>query len=525
MAPWLQLMRTGKRLYLENGEANTRHFLDMDTCHADKPREFGFPKITGGQYQYAGVHWTYGPLAEGHTMFIDHELWYYYLTGFRRSWDVAMLWADLKKRTHGAGGVPYYQGEAGEREATKPADPLLGMYEATWDPYFYDLGRRFYEMATGPQNAQGGFGNHGPGDSYADIMTYRTLSRFALYTGEPEHEARVVRWARGKGLDRFDQEAGWAIPPTEPVGLAVYYSKDPGFAAYARYIAEVIARGTARTDDPFTVGSCSGRGNMRWATFFRGLPGFVWALNRWPLDQVPELHNPALGLSVILPPPEEYRREGWGELHLAYVQEVTDHSFRLRIQFATHQTEGAFLIRLVDPEGKECFRRLDEQRNPSGVFTLPADGKRGTYRLECYSKGGNWNNGMRVTGDLPVVYAYSPDTHLCGWGPLYLLARPDATDVSVDILLYAGQAKLWAPDGTLLAAAVPQSNGVDPLTRSNPPLTAKIKPEWRGKEFRLDFGPAGFPYTYLRELKGFEPFLAQAQGEAFVPQGKETRLP
>lgn len=84
------------------------------------------------------------------------------------------------------------------------------------------------------------------------------------------------------------------------VGLAVYYSQYPAFASYARYIAETIARGTARTDDPFTVGSCSGRGNMRWVTFFRGLPGFVWALNRWPAEKVPELRNPA-----ILPPPEK----------------------------------------------------------------------------------------------------------------------------------------------------------------------------------------------------------------------------
>ena len=225
----------------------------------------------------------------------------------------------------------------------------------------------------------------------------------------------------------------------------------------------------------------------------------------------------ALDGKAILPPPKEYRREGWEELHLAYVRERTDRAFQLRIQFATHQTEGVFLIRLVDPEGKECFRLLDEKHNPSRTVALPADGQSGVYRVECYSQGGNWNNGMRVTGDLPAVYAYSPATHLCGWGPLYLLARSDATEVSVDILLFAGQAKLWAPDGTLLATTVSESNRQDPLSRSNPPLTARIKPAWRGKEFRLDFGPAGFPYTYLRGLKGFEPFLAQAQGQAFVP--------
>jgi len=60
--PWALWIRSGDRRYWENGEANSRHCMDVDTCHVRgwerDPNDF---RLRGGQYHYSAIHWGYGP--------------------------------------------------------------------------------------------------------------------------------------------------------------------------------------------------------------------------------------------------------------------------------------------------------------------------------------------------------------------------------------------------------------------------------------------------------------------------------
>lgn len=97
IVPWLLFLRSGERQYLEFGECNSRHVMDVDTCHVpqtgqymDEPHASDF-KMRGGCYSYSELHWSFGPYGGvGETITPDSEylLYCYYLTGYERAKDV-----------------------------------------------------------------------------------------------------------------------------------------------------------------------------------------------------------------------------------------------------------------------------------------------------------------------------------------------------------------------------------------------------------------------------------------------------
>ena len=128
--PWWLYMRTGDPEFLDFGRAQCLHTGDIDLCHwSNAESAKGKPnrnrKMVGGLCDYKGfVHWNAGDRG-GYNSMIDHFLYDFYLTGNRRSRDVALEhgYYVLKHM-----GVSHGRGGAGI------ADTIINLYKATWDP-------------------------------------------------------------------------------------------------------------------------------------------------------------------------------------------------------------------------------------------------------------------------------------------------------------------------------------------------------------------------------------------------------
>lgn len=170
VVPWLLFLRSGDRQYLEFGECNSRHVMDVDTCHVpetgqfmDEPHATDF-KMRGGCYSYSELHWSFGPYGGvGETITPDSEylLYYYYLTGYERAKDVIRerILCTQKSRwgLAGVGSLDYFYplnstilAGAG-RNLYNMLRELCCLYEASWndsDPDVIDFSPDLGEWAT-----------------------------------------------------------------------------------------------------------------------------------------------------------------------------------------------------------------------------------------------------------------------------------------------------------------------------------------------------------------------------------------
>jgi len=96
LGSFLQFLRTGKYKYFEFGEDNTRHVMDIDTCHYntvanDKRLKRRIPddySKVGSMHRHNADHWGGRNEMAGYTN-LNGILLYYYLTGNERALDVA----------------------------------------------------------------------------------------------------------------------------------------------------------------------------------------------------------------------------------------------------------------------------------------------------------------------------------------------------------------------------------------------------------------------------------------------------
>jgi hypothetical protein len=101
--PWLVYARSGDPNYFDFAEINARHCMDVATANWEElaynqqywdgnpnSRAWLSLKYLGGQCEYnTFMHWGGGSRMVYNSI-VDYALWYYYMTGYRRAWDVAM---------------------------------------------------------------------------------------------------------------------------------------------------------------------------------------------------------------------------------------------------------------------------------------------------------------------------------------------------------------------------------------------------------------------------------------------------
>lgn len=136
---WLYYVRSGQPKYYWIAKARTRHAMDCDTVgYAERPSRFK-DHWPGAVYHCKGfVHWGGDAEVIGHPTSIDHDIWAFYLTGDRRSMDMADLWRETFLEYSLVGEM--------DREWTQTFGEALELYDATHDPRML---KPIWELAKG----------------------------------------------------------------------------------------------------------------------------------------------------------------------------------------------------------------------------------------------------------------------------------------------------------------------------------------------------------------------------------------
>ena len=235
--PYIMFVRTGDPKYLAFGLDNSKHVMDIDMCHVANlkygdygkrcPKKPG--KRRGGRYAGDGgiIHYAGHLYDIGCDSHVDQWTYAYYLTGYRRAWDVLneegeyYLWIDKRKES------PSFQRYA-HRMTGGGMRTLIGLYRATWDERYLKLADRLAGFCYKAQDKDGiiryddVYMNPGmftyyqtTGDKrmlglflrcsrkHADLVRPLTDTRFFLFygpsmayfaTGDPSYLPRAVSW-------------------------------------------------------------------------------------------------------------------------------------------------------------------------------------------------------------------------------------------------------------------------------------------------------------------------------------------
>lgn len=129
-------IRTGRRKHWALAEAFAEHLRDVDTIHHHPLR----PDWVGLSHVHNMMHWNGGP-SHSHTL-VHGWLLHYFLTGDRRSLDVAREAADNVLGRQEPCGIVSNRGGVLRREFSSPMANLWAFHQATWEEKYGDCAKR-----------------------------------------------------------------------------------------------------------------------------------------------------------------------------------------------------------------------------------------------------------------------------------------------------------------------------------------------------------------------------------------------
>ena len=368
VVPWALWLRSGDRDYYEKAEANSRHVMDIDTCHVDDWAKEGKPrdgKIKGGMYHYCALHWAYGPRILPFYSDSEYLPNYYFMTGYERAKDV------MTERVEGIKNSPesvdymlnlFQESTKHSRHLYAPTKDMLVLYEATWDPVLGKHAESLTDLVLNGQREDGGFfgvkSNHYLDqtlnigrrvlDSERSEKLKNAIANWTVFTGNNE-----------TGGPSIDIENGWLSLWSQVVTAGVL--KDERFV---RRAARIMASQAAVVDDSETE--------------WRGInPIFIHeigpALRDWPIvmkavnesgepiSEDPALrYEPMTYISGALKASAEDQAAGWKYREAALVLKESEDPLKLQIyMWGGGQGEMACLVRITGPDGRQV--QLDDK--------------------------------------------------------------------------------------------------------------------------------------------------------------------
>ena len=140
--PWIQFARTGDRRFLRWATDNSRHVMDIDMAHvtATVPG-YPYPKYKGGRFGGNGgiIHYGANIYDIGCDSHVTPWLYSYYLTGYRRAWDVFEEEGDFYLKLNEEGWRPSSIWRSYAHRMTGGALRIMIQYWwATWDTRYLD---------------------------------------------------------------------------------------------------------------------------------------------------------------------------------------------------------------------------------------------------------------------------------------------------------------------------------------------------------------------------------------------------
>ena len=164
LLPWIMFVRTAEPKYLVFAMDNAKHVMDIDMCHVTnlKSGDYGRRcpkrpgKRRGGRYGGDGgiIHYAGHLYDIGCDSHVDQWTYAYYLTGYRRAWDILheegeyYVWID--KRKESATFRRYAHRMTGGAMRI-----LISLYRATWDERYLKLAHRMADFCYKSQDKDG----------------------------------------------------------------------------------------------------------------------------------------------------------------------------------------------------------------------------------------------------------------------------------------------------------------------------------------------------------------------------------
>jgi len=149
VVPWIMFARSADPRYSTFGLDNARHVMDIDMCHVTNEDYGKYPewnpwgKRKGGRYGGNGgiIHYASNLYVLGCDSHVDQWLYAYYLTGYRRAWDILLEEGEYYRKLI-ENELDYYFRGYRHRMTGGALRTLIAIYRATWDKRYLKLAER-----------------------------------------------------------------------------------------------------------------------------------------------------------------------------------------------------------------------------------------------------------------------------------------------------------------------------------------------------------------------------------------------
>ncbi len=541
--PWVGFLRTADRRYLQWGVDNARHVMDIDMCHLtnEKVGDYKFPKRRGGRYGGNGgiIHYGADIYDIGCDSHVDHLLLQYYLTGYRRAWDVLMEEADfyLWKETQAGGSLHAW----GHRMTGGAMRTMTALYQATWDPRYLKLAQRMAEFCYQNQDSGGII-------RFDDVYMAPGMVTYYQATGDERMRdlfLRCMRYQAKVGRDEADPRS-WGY---YGLAMAFFMTGDAAFLPWGERWKTDFVRCVNDSEDPFWRGDPKGQWDYCYLTLhLLYMPYYLEAARALggPVQPI-TLDNAVTSGSIILhrEKAEPFRVSAeW----FCYSSTHSTGAAVRRLDRYFARKPGAARLVLRGPTGAEIasaplLRKQDAAKSKSGVnapelpgtpkvdlderkgkvaLDAPA-GPPGDYRL-AIEDAGDLHYKLRLSSSDLLKWGYATqDEYLACAETYYFYVPPDAEKFSVFFKSLAlrrmVEFTVHDPDGQMRRTER-LDFGAEPQAQYLVwPFSAA--PQHRGKLWRLCVDPPAVQVeqTYLK-FQGVPPIVWTSAEAFFLPDEK-----
>ena len=518
--PWTQFVRTGSRRYRRWAIDNARHVMDIDMAHVTgKVEGYRYPKYAGGRYGGNGgiIHYAGDMYPIGCDSHVSQWANCYYLTGYRRAWDILLeegefyLEADRARRD---GHMLRYA----HRMTGGGLRVMIQLWWATWDRRYLDLAHRFagfcYDAAA---KTDDGVIRHD------DVYMNPGLVTYYQATGDERMKAIFLRCMRRLNETRLTMSDPRGYTFYGPA-MAYYFTGDPSYLCRSVFWMQQYQEELDCGDDPLRRGVPKGRWDMchNCLQLLYGpyLLGALCTLDK-PVEPAGDQSTGADEIWLRNPDGRAFTAKvQWACYKRPFFCGVTVSNWKRYCEKHKSQAEVAVL----DPEGKAVARGpMDFVKTPNGAFVsleVPA-GKAGLYRI--VQRGAEAIPVKLVLVSEPLAQWVLPtDRGGLSQGPAHFFRVPEGREelalrFKIFVLRKEVTASLLDADGKVVKQAT-QKFGSEPAAAWTT-WTVPVPAGQRGKLWRFQVRPQlSQIQEVLLRLDGLPPVVSITPGAYFVPR-------
>ncbi|MFW6039030.1 MAG: hypothetical protein ACOC9P_00965 [bacterium] len=411
--PWLTLARTGDPRFFTYAERFARHLMDVSVSnwedrrfnakHWDHSKRFWEQnaKYRGAQASCVGLVPWYDGASNAFDCDVDYALWYYYLTGYQRAYDVALMQGEFllreeallrrDKEMPSASQFPdpnifpskeaeraYFERHRGSihdlltpgRQGTAPGAAALHLYRATHDKRYLMMAERIMDHYRQLE------------DEHGNAFTQHYYAPFAVryweVTKDESLKPYIIKWAR----DRMQRDGRpWHNRDTHYhlYALAYQFTHDTAFLerglAQTQVVQDNRFAGLGEPFDgvPYWVGLPSGIGytGQQWGHFVR-------ALNEHHRRTGERLLPPGLTQAHPFTSFVSSAKRGGQQKLILHLRKSSDESVGLRLRFNSKGNDRVACIVLA-PDGSELTDQRIQAESVQGK-AMPNDAE-GEFRV------------------------------------------------------------------------------------------------------------------------------------------------